>query len=315
MILVVDNSSLKVRENKRLSDSINAISFLFSEKMRKEVTDNLVNYVGSVIVNTKDYVVGSYGHTKVENSKFIVNYGCMVDKTANEIISVYNFLKVLLTCKGDNVIKQNGCLSSQGIAKYDKEQKSFYGFSLNDGLCFVLAKLAVFNKVNRAIVNDYMFSGGFNTIDNKHIILEDLARLLMIASKNDYVVSYSFLEVLDSKEGIDSVVDDTPYCNLVLSALNNDFSMENEFDYFVGKGQFRKMCECLDKDFISATSSNRTISNSVINDIILKIKCYYETKLDYLVSVKFINSDKRELMRNNFIMIINNIVKNLDIKF
>ncbi|MBQ7141302.1 MAG: hypothetical protein IJO32_07365 [Bacilli bacterium] len=86
--------------------------------------------------------------------------------------------------------------------------------------------------------DDYMLTGNVgkslaNVFRGYYIPLEDIVRLLILASRNDYMLEHKFSKVLASNEGLDGIIGtpiNKPYCSFINSSIYGDFEFQKEFD-------------------------------------------------------------------------------------
>lgn len=125
-----------------------------------------------------------------------------------------------------------------------------------------------------------------------YIPLEDITRLFILASKNDYLINHSFSKVLESEEGIDGTIEepvDKPYCSMISSALNGDFKFQTEFDNYIktynDKNEEQLMyyddiCGWISREQMEGIVNENKVSNlNKWNQIIETIEYYYGMKL------------------------------------
>lgn len=284
---------------------------VYSNKFIKEIDskiDTIISFTDRTLI-----AGGYYGDSNIIDGKFVVRYGTSKDVNANRFIALHELLHVIITpTNKSEIIINNNISSSQGITKFDNNTKEFYGIALTETFCNIIAKIAIINKNNESVEN-YLKTGLPNYIYNYYSPFEDISRLLLIASKNDYLKKINIEDIINNG-GLDSNIGEPinkSYSTFINSVIKNDFEMENEFDSFVGKDEFKNMCIELDSEMLKIKINNSIeepkYNLNVFENQIIKIETYYFNKLEYLNRRGIINNTDKDKLWNEFDDITNNI--------
>lgn len=301
------------KEIDRFNTSVIALQKIFTKEYASKFTKELENKINKITVYTNRALIGGgyYGDTNVENGRFEIRYGSTSDIRQNIFITLHELTHVIITPINKSEVKElSNIISSQGITKLDKKENEFYGISLTESFCNIIAKISIINRQHENVDN-YMNNGLHNYVYNYYEPFEDITRLLIIASITDYFGSYTFDEII-STEGINAIINNQPYSIFINSALNNDFEMEKEFDNFTSKGEFRSMCEVLDKEMLKLDIDDDIINPSydkdILDSVLIKIESYYFNKIEYLFRKGIISSmEMKERKLNKFQNIIDSV--------
>ena len=315
MKLIVSDNSKYNEQIERFNKCITLLQKIFTRDFSKKFTDELDAKIDTITVYTDRALIGGgyYGDTNVENGKFNIRYGTSKVENENLFIALHELSHVIITPINKNMIyNENNIVSSQGITKLDKNKDEFYGMAFTESFCNIISKIAIL-KNNKENVNNYMINGLNDYVFNYYEPFEDITRLLIIASKNDYLIEYNFDEAINFG-GIDIIIGEPinkPYSIFINSAINCDFTMENEFDRYTNKNEFRNMCRELDEEMLKIKiNDNNDLPNydiSVFEKQLVRIENYYFNKLEYLYRNSEINSLTKEKMLNKFENIVNSI--------
>ena len=303
------------REIDRFNNSIIALQNIFTKRYASKFTQELDDKISKITVYTDRTLIGGgyYGDTNIIDGKFNIRYGTSNDLKQNTFITIHELAHVILTPINKSEIKKlNGIISSQGITKLDKKENEFYGMAFTESFCNIIAKITIINREHGNIDN-YIINGLHNYVYNYYEPFEDITRLLIIASVNDYIHDYKFNDIIS--KGINTILDDPinkPYSTFINSAIDNDFSMEEEFDSFTTKGEFRRMCQELDDEMLKIDINNDITTpdydKTVFDSQLIKIETYYFNKLEYLNRKGYIKStDIKEKLWNTFEEIVSSI--------
>lgn len=308
MKLITLNPNKYNEEVNRFNESVRLLQKIFSTNYTNKFTEELDDKIGSVIVFDRTLIGGGYyGDSNIIDGRFVIRYGTTDDKYSNYFITLHELCHVLITpINRGEVDVQGTSESSQGITKFDSKENKFYGLSLTEAFCNIIPKIAILNKKHESIDN-YFDTGLKDYVYNYYSPFEDITRLLILASKNDYLVKYSFDDVVDN-DGIDTYINEPvnkPFSIFISSTLNNDFAMENNFDMFTKKGEFRSMCEDLDEEILRIKISNNIempkYNLDVFENQIVRIETYYFNRLLYLAQKDRLNSlDDRDKLFSSF---------------
>lgn len=166
--------------------------------------------------------------------------------------------------------------------------------------------------------DDYMLSGVVgnslgNVFRGYYIPLEEITRLLILSSRNDYMMEHKFSEVLANNEGLDGIIGapvNKPYCSFINSTIYGDFEFQKEFDNNIKLYNDKNNAKFLSYDDICGwlyrTQFDDIKNHNRINDldgwkqIIISIRAFYKTKIDKCYKQGFVNKDKAQLLLNNF---------------
>lgn len=224
--------------------------------------------------------------------------------------------------RGTILISGHGCqaFTKRSFEEFKRTEGSaqLYGCGepLEEGLANILASLATIKEKAKTDedfreADLYMATGNagkaLNGIFRGYFVpLEDITRLFMLASRNDYMQTHPFSEVLASPEGIDGNIDapvNKPYCSFISSATKGDFEFQYEFDTRIYEYNQRENASlqyytdiC---GWISRTQMRSILQENTITDmegwkrIIKTLQIFYSEKMSHCVEEGFI-TDKRK---------------------
>lgn len=287
---------------------------LFESKKQVQIESHIYNYIGEIdIKNNSNYIEDElYGDAiKQENNQFRIRYATGEGRDADKFSAIHELGHILLTPIQDNNERYNESIPAQGPCKYDTHLNEFYGLGILEGTVNVLAKLSIIKQDYNDLLEEYLKNGGCNLKRNSYKPLEEIARLLVIASTPCYTEDPAiYLSNLVKNQKIDDEKSST-YLN---SCLNNDFEFEKEFDRLFSNGYtFSKLCN--DIDIIHKQVMNKeSIDINLMRDILLKIDSYYHLKVEQEIINGRIDSDKLELLETNFDNYIEKSFNNLGIE-
>lgn len=301
------------KEIDRFNNSVIALQNIFTKPYAKKFTDELEDKISKITVYTDRALIGGgyYGDSNIINGRFNIRYGTSSDIKQNIFITLHELTHVILTPINKSEIKeQNGIISSQAMTKLNTKENTFYGMAFTESFCNILAKIAIINRESGNIDN-YMINGLNNYVYNYYEPFEDITRLLIMASRNDFL-KYNFNDIIN--KGINVILElpiNKPYSTFINSALNNDFSMEDEFDGFTIKGEFKNMCTELDNEMLKININediiNPNYDKSVLENQLVRIETYYFNKLEYLNQKDIINIEVKDKLWNSFENILSSI--------
>ena len=255
--------------------------------------------------------------------------------------------------KQAKVVTFHGCqrITEASKEKIDKGEAKAgdvigYGSGLEEGMANITAILATikekavfyengevrYKKDILDLADKYMNTGEIDprlgiTTRGNYQVYEDIARLLVMVSRNDYKQEKSFASVLAKKgEGIDGWIGypvNKPYSSFIYSSVNADADFEREWNSFnekckkkeLGSISYLELNGALDlmKEKI-INGGTKALNEKEMQDIfaiINRIGRFYDNKLDILVSKRIIDSDKREKLKNRYKVSANSIINNM----
>lgn len=311
-----------------LTDQILSFSAIFSKKQR----DKMMNFLNNNIeINLQTKYNGPHSTALSDVSIIEHDDSVGWKKTINLSIESSNFIKKhelwhALALPSEvteySTLPERGTyISGHGCIMYVKESFKRYketgnlknvlecGSPLEEGMANVISVLSTIKEKAQAEKNPkkktnilkeadrYMETGEIGSalkgvFRGYYIPLEDITRLFILASKNDYLRNHSFSEVLESEEGIDGIIEkpvNKPYCSMISSALNGDFKFQGEFDKYIkiynDKNEEQLMyyddiCGWINREQMEGIVNENKVSNlNKWNQIIETIEYYYGMKL------------------------------------
>ena len=254
--------------------------------------------------------------------------------------------------KQAKVVTFHGCqrITEASKEKIDKGEAKAgdvigYGSGLEEGMANITAILATikekaaiykngkimgYKKDILALADKYINTGEIDPrlgiIRGNYQVYEDIARLLIMISRNDYMLEHPFSEALESDEGIDGWIEhpvNKPYSSFIYSSVNADADFEREWNSFnekckkkeLGSISYLELNGALDlmkeKIINGGTKALNEKEMQDISAIINRIERFYDNKLDILVSKRIIDSDKREKLKNRYKVSANSIINNM----
>jgi len=297
----------------RFNNSVIALQGIFSKQYASKFTEELDDKISKITVYTDRLLIGGgyYGDTNIVDGRFNIRYGKSDDIKQNMFITIHELSHVIITPINKSEVRElNGVVSSQGITKLDTKENKFYGIAFTESFCNILAKISIINRMDGNVEN-YINNGLHNYVYNYYEPFEDITRLLIFASKNDYSLSYKIDDYIKNY-GINGLIDNKSYSLFIESLLNYDFSMEEEFDSFTSKKEFRNMCLDLDNEMLKIDiNKNIDIPNydkTVLENQLVRIETYYFNKLEYLTRKGIVDKiELRDRLWSRFEDIINSI--------
>lgn len=187
-----------------------------------------------------------------------------------------------------------------------------------------------YDKRILALADKYMQTGEIDPhlgiYRGRYQIFEDIARLLIMVSRNDYMLEHPFSEVLASEEGIDGWIEqpvNKPYSSFIYSSVNVDTNFEHEWNSFCMQSR-EKGAYCMDykelnialdsiKEKIIEGGTGKLNKGEVhdISKIIMKIIDFYSDKLDILLKEGVISKEKKVELLKKIVNSANSITKNM----
>jgi len=313
MIFITSDETKKDEEIEKFITYLGYYPNLFDEKKQTKIESHIYNYIGEINVkNDSTYVEeGVYGDAiKQENNKFKIRYASGEGKQADRFAAIHELGHVLLTPK-DKYEYNNQFVSAQGPCKYNTNLHELYGLGILEGTVNVIAKITIIKQDHNKYLEEYLNNGGCDFKKNRYKPLEEIARLLVIASTphyNEDPVDYLISLIRNQR------IDDEKSSSYLNSCFNNDFSFEKEFDKIFNNNY---TCYELFKDIdiiYNQLMKNKTYNKEQTREIILKINSYYYRKLQQQLINGRIDSDKLEQLENNFNNHIEKVLDNLGIR-
>ena len=286
---------------------------LFEQKKQISVESHIYNFIGEINVKINSTYVDDelYGDAiKQDNNQFRIRYTSGKNKEADKFSAIHELGHVLLTPK-DNYIYHNQSVSAQGPCKFNNNTRKFYGIGILEGTVNVIAKLAIIIQDYNKLIEEYLKNGRCDFKQNRYVPLEEIARLLTIASVPYYHEEpVNHLTKLIRNQNIDDIKSST----YLRSCFNNDFEFEKEYN-----NVFKNNHTCFelysDIDVIYHQLMNKEeIDKELIKDIILRIESYYHLKLQKEVINGKVDSNKLEMLESAFSSHINKVFNNLRIE-
>jgi len=255
--------------------------------------------------------------------------------------------------KQDRVVTFHGCqrITEESKEKIDKGEAKDgdvigYGSGLEEGMANITSILAtikekavfyengeVRDKKNILDLADkYMETGVIDPrlgINRGHYqVYEDIARLLIMVSRNDYKQEKSFARVLAKKgEGIDGWIEhpvNKPYSSFIYSNVNADTNFEREWNTFAERREANgfkcnnymtincaldSMKEKIIKGGTNALSEvEKNDIAYIINNLIGE---FYKDKLERLQKERFISKEKKSELLEKFEKSASIIISNM----
>lgn len=241
----------------------------------------------------------------------------------------------------------NNCISGHGCQVYTRSSFDAYvrsggksplfgyGNPFEEGMANITAVLATIK--DKAKVKDdfleadkYMATGqvgsALNGVFRGYFLpLEDITRLFILASRNDYMLTHPFSEVLASKEGIDGQIGspvNKPYCSFISSAVKGDFRFQSEFDTCIhayNKRENKKLPDYVEiSGWIDRTQMNSILRENKITDIdgwkkiIETLQIFYTEKMKKCIEKGFIDEKRKTQLLKEFNNSCEIVEKNLE---
>ena len=342
---------------------------IFSKKTQERMDENLSNnsildfrenYQNGAILSDVSYFNDGL-NTKTGKSFFKLSLGTEV---ANNVVKHELWHLCMRPQKEDRIqytqhklVTFHGCqrITEKSKEKIDKGEAKDgdvigYGSGLEEGMANITSILATikekaalykngdfigYNKEILALADKYMETG---KIDPKlgiyrghYQVYEDIARLLIMVSRNDYMKEHPFSEVLASDEGIDGWIEhpvNKPYSSFIYSNVNADTNFEREWNTFAERREANgfkcnnymeincaldSMKEKIIKGGTNALSEEEKKDIAyIINNLIGE---FYKDKLERLQKERFISKEKKSELLEKFeksaSIIISNMKQNI----
>lgn len=354
---------------KELNRNYKSYKMIFSKKTQERMDENKVNnsivdfrenYQNGAILSDVSYFNDGV-NTKTGKSFFKLSLGT---KVADNVVKHELWHLCMRPQKEDRIqytqhklVTFHGCqrITEKSKEKIDKGEAKDgdvigYGSGLEEGMANITSILATikekaalykngdfigYNKEILALADKYMETG---KIDPKlgiyrghYQVYEDIARLLIMVSRNDYMKEHPFSEVLASDEGIDGWIEhpvNKPYSSFIYSCVNADTNFEREWNTFAERREANgfkcnnymeincaldSMKEKIIKGGTNALSEEEKKDIAyIINNLIGE---FYKDKLERLQNERFINKEKKSKMLEKFqksaSIIISNMKQNI----
>lgn len=251
----------------------------------------------------------------------------------------------------DRIVTFHGCkrVTQESKEKIDKgEAKNGdvigYGIALEEGMANITSILATIKEKatiyqngifmgydNRilAIADKYMQTGeidpNLGIFRGHYEVYEDIVRLLIMVSRNDYMLEHPFSEVLASEEGIDGWIEqpvNKPYSSFIYSSVNANADFEREWNSFYmqskAKGlnsfSYREINNALDyiKEKI-INGGTKALNKTEVQDIFKLISIigkFYNNKLDILLKEGAISKERKIELTKKYVTSANNVIRN-----
>lgn len=249
---------LKIKEFKKIKEEYEAFLDIFSPIAKKRLEENFKKVAISM---EKEYNHSTYGRLALsevqaymlnegENKGGIAKVTLVTDMNAKENVRLHEWWHALVFL--NNPIVKDGYYLSGGLKCYNiSNYHDVKGVGLEEGIAEVTATLAYLKKKCRnaqnskeayAILQDadkFMNTGELNTnrypdyFKGYYKCLTDIVRLFIKASRNDFMLTHDFVEVLASSEGIDGRIGspvNKPYSSFIQSAVYCDTYFQHEYD-------------------------------------------------------------------------------------
>lgn len=313
MIFKTSDEEKKDEEIEKFLTYLEYYPNLFEQKKQVKIESHIYNFIGEINIKINSTYVDDeiYGDAiKQENNMFKIRYTSGKNKEADKFAAIHELGHVLLTPK-DNYSYYNQSISAQGPCKYNKNLHDFYGIGILEGTVNMLAKLAIIRQDYNKWIEEYLRNGRCDFKKNRYIILEEISRLLTIASVPCYDEDpVNHLSRLIKNKNIDDIESST-YLN---SCFNNDFEFEKEYNNLL-KNNYTCFELYRDIDIIHNQLMNEEKTNKeLIREIILKIELYYRLKLEKEMVNNRIDSNKFKLLETTFSNYIEKTFNNLGIR-
>lgn len=304
------------KRDKEIEKYINYLGYypnLFEQERQVEIERHIYNFIDEIYVKTDSVYLedGFYGDAiKKENDKFRIKYVSGEGRDADKFAALHELGHVLLTPSKDNNCRYQNAMPSQGPCKYDTYLHEFYGLGIDEGTINMLANISILKADCPQFLEDYIKKGICCFKVSSYRPLEEIARLLTIASLpcNENPTSY-FATIIKNQKIADK--ESSTYLN---SCLNNDFSFEKEFNQLFNDNY---ACYNLYKDIdkIHEQIMKKTeIDKKLLKNIFLKINSYYTRKVHQEIISGKLDIDKQEILQTNFNNYIEKVFNNLNIE-
>ena len=249
----------------------------------------------------------------------------------------------------DKIVTFHGCerITVESKEKIDKGEAKDgdvigYGSGLDEGMANITSILAIikekaaiykngevigYKKDVLALADKYMDTGEIDPklgiIRGHYQVYEDIARLLIMVSRNDYKLEHPFSKVLESDEGIDGWIEhpvNKPYSSFIYSSVNADADFEREWNDFYEKDKekrrsYMKLNTALDSMMEQIINGGTEALNKEemqkISIIINLIAQFYNHKLEILSNKGDISKEKRIYLLKKFAVSANSITNKL----
>lgn len=336
-VLIGQMDEITRKNTMNMIDNLNSFTNLFSETQKNKMEQMMLK---NVEINFLTNYSGEYSPilSDVEKIKFDKISGWKIRMNLNvstsDFIRKHELWHTLLfpidPLKMQSQIIDNelyttghGCIYfvKDSLEKYSRTGKITdlyeFGIALEEGMANIIAILASIKEKAKKENNvellkeadKYLETGelgpNFNCFRGYYVILEDITRLMILASRNDYLLPHPLSEVLNSNEGLDGVIEfpvNKPYCSIISSAVNGNFDFQKEFDEYIKEYNMKynenfpyyiQICAWIkNTQFENIQKSNSISSFDQWSLIVDTIEKYYFMKLNKLRINKVITEQK-----------------------
>ena len=279
MIFKIDNEKQKDKEIEKFLDYIGYYPNLYKNEERTKIESKIINYIGEVNVSyNKQYVEEKvYGDAvKQNNGYFRIRYTTGEGKDADKFKAVHELGHVFLTATNFSSEKYHNSMPAQGPCKFDLILNDFYGLEIAEGTINFLAQIAILKKDYSEYMDMYLMEGGSLFKKDHYKPVEEVARLLTIASVNCYdkdpAKKYSELILTDEFNSENGSL-------FINSAINNDFEFEKEYDKLMGiEGACLNLYEDI-KKIHEQSVKEENLDKELIEKVLNNIYIYYNKRI------------------------------------
>lgn len=263
-------------------------SRLFGHNQCSIVENQIYDKIGQVNINSLKEPV-------IENGKLNIGYEVGKGKDVDKYSALNEMGHALLLSSSDNNCSYNNSLPFLGPCKYILSLDEYYGKGIEVGTVSMLANMAILKNDYPSYLESYIKTGRNCFKKNEYKLMEDLARLLSIASvplcdnPADYLVDC----ISNSK------INDNSSSLYLRSCLNNDFGFESDFNKL-----FEDSYACYnlfkDIDILYRQVPSKRIEFDLLQSVALRINSYYMRRIEQYLIMGKVDSNKFDELISEF---------------
>lgn len=303
-----NDKNLKIPIIKKIKEEYESFLDIFSYKTQGRFKENLkiVNLTfdssysnmvsgGKALSDVKPSLYNSDGKVGAINLT-------TTDKVAPNV-RIHEWWHALVFSRKSPLIK-DGYYLSHGLTRFNKNNlKKSKGTGFEEGMAEVTSILAYFKKMAKERKNPSILKAADIFMETGYVNVallgefqqgyfkcySDVARLFIMASRNDFMQTHNFAEVLASAEGIDGYIAspvNKPYSTYIHSAVHSDPEFQEEYDWYLKATKemlsYDKIGEIMDGWYTTLMSNRGCLNDEQkkqMQDIINSISLYNLAKL------------------------------------
>lgn len=288
MEFISNNPDMCDQERQKFLVYLSYYSRLFDRNQCSRVENQIYDKIGRVNINSLKEPV-------IENGKLNIGYEVGKGKDVDKYSALNEMGHALLLSSSDNNCSYNNSLPFLGPCKYISSLDEYYGKGIEVGTVSMLANIAILKNDYPSYLDSYIKTGRNCFKKNEYKLMEDLARLLSIASiplcndsADDLVNCISNSKINDNSSSL-----------YLRSCLNNDFGFESDFNKL-----FEDSYACYnlfkDIDILYRQVPSKRIEFDLLQSVVLRINSYYMRRIEQYLIMGKVDSNKFDELISEF---------------